>query len=73
MDEKVRHRTLRSGSHLEKFHGKMNSGGITIGDFKITRPCCARRNDHGIVVLTDFLSVDVDSNMSIRDECLSGE
>lgn len=43
---------------------------VTIGDLEITGPSGASSNNHGIVLASDILGADVDSNVSAGDEGL---
>jgi len=43
---------------------------IASWDFEVPRPCGPCRDYQRVVLSADFLSVDIDSDMSAVDECL---
>ena len=55
---------------LKELHGEVNAIGIAVGDLEVAGPCRTSAGDDGVVLLPELLSIDVNSDVSVRDEGL---
>jgi hypothetical protein len=56
--------------YLQKFHSKVNTGDLTIGDLEIAGPSRASADYDGVILVLQFTHFNVDTNVGVGYEGL---